>query len=782
MENLAGYFPALIDCREGVVLGPVRMTALAGESALDIQAECNPQGTHLTFTLAAAKAGVTAHFSGGAAESSSATGWHKTPDTPGSISGDLFLCHPENLMNYLLAHTPLWSEPVEVQIHDLRGQLSGFRVQGSGSLAAVLAEDGTSKMPQLSQADLTVQLHLNHNDELMGAIPMADRIRQRLGLQGSSDIECTFKQEPQKKRPEFHSRIDLTETGLHFDWPQVRGDQRPLEIIKPAGEKLQAEMRFVREEDGKLAVDQAFHLADNRIYCQGRLEAYPDFRPPPGSGGWPVQMADVTIRIDAPHLGQPARWVPSWAKMGIEGRLEATVPVLLQFQPEFTLFLKPSYLNGTLSGEWNSEPVSISLNQMEVSSSSLHLPSLVLQSGDNQITVVADLENPILDRRALHDPSVRPAGRIDILSNNLDWDSWQGMWKPEIRTSPDLSLPETTEPFDLRKRLGILERFDLQGSYTFSRLSYVDPKNQARMNLQALTGQYQMNQGVLKTEFSAGMSGGTINARIESNLRDPNAEIMQLVESLELTADDSLRPMVESEFPGMSVSGTISEKRQLRIPLAGLVDKTSDWSGTGTTICTRGTLYGPGGPGWMLKVFPGLELVEYRWQTMSNQYEMFGDGSKKNHMLFTGSQYDIYIDGVSRPLQDPGEYRDAIEKLEADLQAAQEQVKQLDQGEITMHPEKEQMVRRSAEGLRRLWQRHQEGERLKIAAADYIVGGIVTTGGGELFEKPKELLRVPIFRSHSYIAGYNMIGIETTNVSVREINRENLLYRLITGD
>jgi len=27
-----------------------------------------------------------------------------------------------------------------------------------------------------------------------------------------------------------------------------------------------------------------------------------------------------------------------------------------------------------------------------------------------------------------------------------------------------------------------------------------------------------------------------------------------------------------------------------------------------------------------------------------------------------------------------------------------------------------------------------------------------------------------------------MIGIETTNVSVREISRENLLYRLITGD
>lgn len=783
MESLSGYFPAFIQSQEGLVLGPVRMTALEGESALDMQAECNPQGTRLTFTLAADLAGFTAHFSGAEAESSSATGWHKAPNTAGSVSGDLFLCHPENLMNYVLTHTPIWSEPVEVQIHKLRGQLSGSSVQGSGSLTAVPAEDGKTKIPQLSQADLSLQLHLNHNDELMGAIPLADRIRQRLGLEGTSDIECAFKQEPQTDRPEFRSRIDLTETGLHFDWPQVRQDQIPLEIIKPAGEKLRAEIRFLREKDGKLAVDQVFQVADNRIYCQGTLEAYSDFRPPAGSDGWPVRTADVTIRIDAPHLGQPARWISSLAKMGIEGRLEATVPVLLQFQPEFTSFLKPSYLNGNLSGEWNSEPVSISINQMEVSSSSLHLPSLDLKIGDNQITVVADLTEPILNVQALRDPSVRPAGRIDILSNNLDWDSLQRLLVTASPSGPTVGLPtERPEPLDLDQRLAILKRFDLQGNYTFSRLSYVDPKNQARMNLQALTGQYQMNQGVLRTEFSAGMSGGTINARIESDLRDPNAEIMQTVESLELTADDSLRPMVESEFPGMSVSGTISEKRQLRIPLAGLIDQSSDWSGTGTTICTRGTLYGPGGPGWMLKVFPGLELVEYQWQTMSNQYEMFGDGSKKNHMLFSGDTYDIYIDGISTPLRDANEYQEAIEKLEADLQAAEAQVKQLNLGEITMHPEKEQMMRRNTEGLRRLWQRHQEGERLKIAAADYIVGGIVTAGGGELFEKPKELLRVPIFRSRSYIAGYNMIGIETTNVSVREISRENLLYRLITGD
>ena len=72
--------------------------------------------------------------------------------------------------------------------------------------------------------------------------------------------------------------------------------------------------------------------------------------------------------------------------------------------------------------------------------------------------------------------------------------------------------------------------------------------------------------------------------------------------------------MVENQFPGMEVNGTISEKKRLTMPLTDLVAGSIDWVGEGTTICTDGVLYGPGGPQWMLKAFPGLRLVEYKWE------------------------------------------------------------------------------------------------------------------------------------------------------------------------
>jgi hypothetical protein len=105
--------------------------------------------------------------------------------------------------------------------------------------------------------------------------------------------------------------------------------------------------------------------------------------------------------------------------------------------------------------------------------------------------------------------------------------------------------------------------------------------------------------------------------------------------------------------------------------------------------------------------------------------------------------------------------------LEKDLLEAQEQVAALNKGDIKLKKAKAQRLRRRAEGLAELWQRHQASEPLKAVHADYIVGGLVSVGGKELFDKPKEILRVPIFRSRSFIIGHFMVGIETTNVPLR---------------
>ena len=188
-------------------------------------------------------------------------------------------------------------------------------------------------------------------------------------------------------------------------------------------------------------------------------------------------------------------------------------------------------------------------------------------------------------------------------------------------------------------------------------------------------------------------------------------------------------------------------------------------------MCTEGVLYGPGGPGWMLKVFPGLRLVEYRWEKMTNDYERYVDGSKKNHLVFNGKHYDIYMEGVSRPVVEPNEYAAALAMLARDRQASQAKLAELQQDPAELQDESGRRVQKQAAGLAQLWQRHQAGGRLSISAANYVVGGLLSSGGIELFAKPKEILRVPLFRSHSYIIGRFMVGIKTENVVASPIGR-----------
>ena len=51
-----------------------------------------------------------------------------------------------------------------------------------------------------------------------------------------------------------------------------------------------------------------------------------------------------------------------------------------------------------------------------------------------------------------------------------------------------------------------------------------------------------------------------------------------------------------------------------------------------------------------------------------------------------------------------------------------------------------------------------------MTTADYIVGVIIGMQTKNLFEKPSEILRIPGFKVHGYIAGRFMFGAKTTHV------------------
>lgn len=52
-------------------------------------------------------------------------------------------------------------------------------------------------------------------------------------------------------------------------------------------------------------------------------------------------------------------------------------------------------------------------------------------------------------------------------------------------------------------------------------------------------------------------------------------------------------------------------------------------------------------PKFVTRIFPGLNLTRYRYDKMTSFAEFKPDGSTINDMVFSGSTYDIYIEGTT---------------------------------------------------------------------------------------------------------------------------------------
>ena len=491
----------------------------------------------------------------------------------------------------------------------------------------------------------------------------------------------------------------------------------------------------------------------------------------------PAKEADWHLQVDAPELNVLAKWLGPLQEIALAGQLEADLNIFQQFEPTAAMYWKPSKVTGVL--HWNLErwPMEFEIRDMELSSARLVVPEATLRIGQNQLTLVADVAEPILSmENHLHEYQ-QPKGRIDIISGKLDLDDiqvflndWQEKSVASNRapgTHPNQGSIPTIRYEDIQEILIRLRRCALSGLCAFDNLSFTDPANSVRMDLDKMLGRYEIADGILRIEFTAGVGGGAVEGTIRCDLNQPAPVLEYSQTARQLQANAMLRGIVESEFPGLEVTGTISEKKELTGNLYQILATNQGWQGEGVTQCTQGVLFGPGGPGWMLRRFPGLKLVQYDWRNFTNVYDLSSDGSKKNKMLFKGETYDIYIDGESKPIQETDQYQAMLEALETDLQVNREKLQALNQGELELSEGKARRLRILADGLEQLWQKHQDGQTLRAFKADYNVGGLISAGGGTMFKKPTEILRIPIFRTRSYIVERYMVGIQTSNAALR---------------
>ena len=69
--------------------------------------------------------------------------------------------------------------------------------------------------------------------------------------------------------------------------------------------------------------------------------------------------------------------------------------------------------------------------------------------------------------------------------------------------------------------------------------------------------------------------------------------------------------------------------------------------GTAKTVATDGLLEGHAVPAFVTRIFPGLNLTRYRYNRMTSFAKFLPDGKAENDMVFSGTTYDIYIEGTT---------------------------------------------------------------------------------------------------------------------------------------
>jgi len=416
---------------------------------------------------------------------------------------------------------------------------------------------------------------------------------------------------------------------------------------------------------------------------------------------------------------------------------------------------------GLWRGNRQDKQVTVEAKGIELTPSRWLIPQITVGVGDNQVTLIAEVNNPIIGGE--QQETTGPTGTINLVGEKIDLDEL-GIWARKANIKPEGGSETRQVKEQMEKILKWARRGNLQGSCVLGRLSYTDAKTEARVDLDEWRSNYELKGGEFDLHFQAGLAGGTVNGKVRSDLRADDAVVWYEQTVREIEATEKLRPLVESEFPGMKVSGRISEKKELQSTLGRLWEDIECWQGSGTTTCSEGVVFGPGGPEWMLRVFPGLELVEYNWREMTNEFELLPDGGKKNRMLFTGEVYNIYIDGISRAVREPKKYDEVIGALEKDVQQSREQGAAPGRSEMKMSEANTRYLCEQAAGWERLWQRHQAGEKLRVTEADYEIGGLLSRKGKGLFSPPQEILRIPIFLSHSYVVGHYMVEMKTKSL------------------
>ncbi len=300
----------------------------------------------------------------------------------------------------------------------------------------------------------------------------------------------------------------------------------------------------------------------------------------------------------------------------------------------------------------------ICLDQDEnVTIGSLKTDGLELYAGDNHGWLIAELTN------LPH----KPTGRFDLLVEHLDTQDLSDWLSGEPARSADTQ--PASEPLALTPKQAaalakdaenLLKTFreslgeaSLDGRVCINRFKTFDPSVEQSYEMRHLELNARAKRGRISLAYAGGLNGGTTRGRYSFDL-DEDAPVVTYETSLrDLIATKNIQPQLARYFPGNTVSGLFNRTETSTIPLTDLLANTLDFRhqlhpvGRAETIATDGLLIGRAAPGSITRIFPGLNMAEYRYKKMTSYATFRPNGWAENDMVFSGNMYDTYINGTT---------------------------------------------------------------------------------------------------------------------------------------
>ncbi|OQB86465.1 MAG: AsmA family protein [Planctomycetes bacterium ADurb.Bin126] len=280
---------------------------------------------------------------------------------------------------------------------------------------------------------------------------------------------------------------------------------------------------------------------------------------------------------------------------------------------------------------------------------SLRSDDLELRAGENHVYLLLDLAN------LGDDASGNVQAMVDSIDDKdlMEWLAGEG----SVQKRPGKLSAEESQALLVQGRRGIeifrplITRADVGVKFDLREVHTYDAIVGKYFDLNNLTGELSVRKGLVRADYRGGIYGGTLTGSAEVDFNRDRPVLATQTAIRDASANETIQAQLAKSFPNNTVLGRFNHEerllKDLEAVLAGSLDARFRirQRGTAKTVAVDGITRGRAAPLFITRIFPGLNLAEYRYRKMTAFAEYLDDGRAVNDMFFDGFQYDLFIEG-----------------------------------------------------------------------------------------------------------------------------------------